>query len=560
METIFSLFLTKEREKQGISQERLCRGLCAVSALSRYENGERIPDRLLMNVLIQRLGKSSEQLTTMISCQEYAYFEWKRKVKEALKKQNISLAQELLQKKEALNGTVNAALQEQFYRYIQGILKGTCADISDLEEAIRLTHPEFSGKIEEEDLFSIQELNLLLFYAKCKMQKEAEQGRELLEVLLQYIQEHITDIQAKNQIFPRAVSIYCQEVKGNQFSEKRYLLCKEVLENSVQNQSFEYAVSILEDLEKDSRYLGKEADADCYQVWKNALKTVYWEAEIEMTWLEWGIEIPENLFLIPEILLSARVEKGFSQEEASEGICTPETYSRIETGKRSPSLKNLEALENRLEIKQGYLIGEVWTNAFSVLELTQKLRMAVSNLDLETWEECQKKLEEKLDLSKKINRQYVEGYRTCLEYQQGKISEAEWISRHKKTLSYTFAFEERMEAYPTGMRQRFTDQEAVLLQQIALAEKIRGEKEKAVEIWKLLLQDYGNSEVRMEHHFQEVMLIWSNLANTLPEVGKVKEGIALADQGIRMVLEKGQGPLNMLFANRIYAMKEAGRM
>ena len=557
METIFSLFLTKEREKQGISQERLCRGLCAISALSRYENGERIPDRLLMNVLIQRLGKSSEQLTTMISCQEYAYFEWKRKVKEALKKQNISLAQELLQKKEALNGTVNAALQEQFYRYIQGILKGTCADISDLEEAIRLTHPEFSGKIEEEDLFSIQELNLLLFYAKCKMQKEAEQGRELLEVLLQYIQEHITDIQAKNQIFPRAVSIYCQEVKGNQFSEKRYLLCKEALENNVKDQSFEYALSILEDLEKDSRCLGK--DADCYQVWKNALKAVYQETEIETTWMEWGIEIPENLFLIPEILLSARVEKGFSQEEASEGICTPETYSRIETGKRSPSLKNLEALENRLEIKQGYLIGEVWTNDFSVLELTQKLRMAVSNLDLEIWEECQKKLEEKLDLSKKINRQYVEGYRTCLEYQQGKISEAEWISQHKKTLSYTLAFEERMKAHRTGMRQGFTDQEAVLLQQIALAEKIRGEKEKAVEIWELLLKDYGRSRIRMENHFKEVILIWSNLANTLPDVGKTKEGIVLAEKGIRMVLEKGQGSLNMLFANRIYAMKESGQ-
>ena len=44
------------------------------------------------------------------------------------------------------------------------------------------------------------------------------------------------------------------------------------------------------------------------------------------------------------------------------------------------------------------------------------------------------------------------------------------------------------------------------LQQIALAEKIQGEKEKAVEMWKLLLQDYGNSKVRMEYHFQEVML------------------------------------------------------
>ena len=557
METIFSLFLTKEREKQGISQERLCRGLCAVSALSRYENGERIPDRLLMNALIQRLGKSSDQLTTMISCQEYAYFEWKRTVKEALRKKNISLVQVLLQKKEALDGHVNSALQEQVYRYIQGILRGTSVDISDLEEAIRLTNPEFSGKIEEGDLFSIQELNLLLFYAKCTMQKEPERGRELLEVLLQYIQEYITDIRAKNQIFPRAVSIYCQEVKENQFSEKRYLLCKEVLENSVKDQSFEYAVSILESLEKDSGYLGKEADL--YQAWKNVLREVYQEFEIEMTWMEWGIEIPENLFLIPEILLSARVEKGLSQEEASEGICTPETYSRIETGKRSPSLKNLEALENRLEIKQGYLIGEVWTNESSVLELTQKLRMAVSNLNLETWEECQKKLEEKLDLSKKINRQYVEGYRTCLEYQQGKISEAEWIRQHRTTLSYTFPFEERIEAYRTGERHGFTDREAVLLQQIALAEKILGEKEKAVEIWKLLLQDYANSEVRMEHHFQEVMLIWSNLANTLPEVGKVKEGIELADQGIRMVLKKGQGPLNMLFANRIYTMKASGQ-
>lgn len=557
METIFALFLTKEREKQGISQERLCRGLCAVSALSRYENGERIPDRLLMNALIQRLGKSSDQLTTMISCQEYAYFEWKRTVKEALRKKNISLVQVLLQKKEALDGHVNSALQEQFYRYIQGILRRTSVDISDLEEAIRLTNPEFSGKIEEGDLFSIQELNLLLFYAKCTMQKEPERGRELLEVLLQYIQEYITDIRAKNQIFPRAVSIYCQQVRERQFAEKRYLLCKEALVDSVKDQSFEYAVSILESLEKDSGYLGKEADL--YQAWKNVLREVYQEFEIEMTWMEWGIEIPENLFLIPEILLSARVEKGLSQEEASEGICTPETYSRIETGKRSPSLKNLEALENRLEIKQGYLIGEVWTNESSVLELTQKLRMAVSNLNLETWEECQKKLEEKLDLSKKINRQYVEGYRTCLEYQQGKISEAEWIRQHRTTLSYTFPFEERIEAYRTGERHGFTDREAVLLQQIALAEKILGEKEKAVEIWKLLLQDYANSEVRMEHHFQEVMLIWSNLANTLPEVGKVKEGIELADQGIRMVLKKGQGPLNMLFANRIYTMKASGQ-
>ena len=45
----------------------------------------------------------------------------------------------------------------------------------------------------------------------------------------------------------------------------------------------------------------------------------------------------------------------------------------------------------------------------------------------------------------------------------------------------------------------------------------------------------------MENHFKEVMLIWSNLANTLPDVGKTKEGIALADQGIRNGFGKRTG-------------------
>lgn len=556
---MFSGFLRKEREKRGISQERLCRGVCAVSALSRYENGERIPDRLLMNALIQRLGKSSDQLTTMISCQEYAYFEWKRKVKEALRNKKISLAQELLQKKESLDGCVHSVLQEQFYRYIQGILMGTSADISDLEKAIRLTHPEFSGKIEEEDLFSIQELNLLLFYAKCKIQKEVEQGRELLEALLPYIQEHITDIQAKNQIFPRAVCLYCRYVTGEANAQKRYLLCREAFENSRKDQRFEYTVELLGYMRKDAICLGKEFEAVSYQVWKKILEAMYQEYGVGIPQAEWGIEIPQNLFLIPEILLSARVEQGASQEEISEGICTPETYSRIETGKRSPSLKNLEALKSRLKIRSGYYMGEVWTEDFAVLELVQELRAAVSASNLKAWEMCQQRLEEKLDLSKKINRQYTEGYRTCLEYQKGKFLEDEWIRRHRKTLSYTRKEPMEQRMFCEERAHVFTNTETILLQQIALAEKIRGEKEKAVEIWELLLKDYGRSRIRMENHFKEVMLIWSNLANTLPDVGKTKEGIALADQGIRMVLEKGQGPLNMLFANRIYAMKEAGQ-
>lgn len=364
-------------------------------------------------------------------------------------------------RKEARDASVNLVLQEQFYQYIQEIVNGKEGEISSLEEAIRLTNPDFTGRIAAEGLFSIQELELLLLYAQRQMETRAGQGAKLLEDVLSYIQEHMTDIQAKNQIFPRAVCLYCRYVTGEANAQKRYLLCREAFENSRKDQRFEYTVELLGYMRKDAICLGKEFEAVSYQVWKKILEAMYQEYGVEIPQAEWGIEIPQNLFLIPEILLSARVEQGASQEEISEGICTPETYSRIETGKRSPSLKNLEALKSRLKIRSGYYMGEVWTEDFAVLELVQELRAAVSASNLKAWE--------------------------------------------------------------------------------------------------LLLKDYGRSRIRMENHFKEVMLIWSNLANTLPDVGKTKEGIALADQGIRMVLEKGQGPLNMLFANRIYAMKEAGQ-
>ena len=137
---MFSGFLRKEREKRGISQERLCRGVCAVSALSRYENGERIPDRLLMNTLIERLGKSSDKLVTMISCQEYAYFEWKSKVKETLRKKNIALVQELILRKEARDASVNLVLQEG----------GPVAD-EDTKEDRKATYDPFEEDCDEDD-------------------------------------------------------------------------------------------------------------------------------------------------------------------------------------------------------------------------------------------------------------------------------------------------------------------------------------------------------------------------------------------------------------------------
>ena len=84
------------------------------------------------------------------------------------------------------------------------------------------------------------------------METRAGQGAKLLEDVLSYIQEHMTDIQAKNQIFPRAVCLYCRYVTGEANAQKRYLLCREAFENSRKDQRFEYTVELLGYMRKDA--------------------------------------------------------------------------------------------------------------------------------------------------------------------------------------------------------------------------------------------------------------------------------------------------------------------
>ena len=53
------IVLQNLRMEQGISQKELSQGLCSVSTLFRIESGERMPDQMLFDSLVSRLGKDS---------------------------------------------------------------------------------------------------------------------------------------------------------------------------------------------------------------------------------------------------------------------------------------------------------------------------------------------------------------------------------------------------------------------------------------------------------------------------------------------------------------------
>ena len=92
-----------------INRADLCRGLCSVSALPKYLNQERKMDRLLLTAVLQRLGLSAVFFITLLSEEEYSYFEWRQDIAVAQLSGDWTRVQELLEDK-AENPVCNAAL------------------------------------------------------------------------------------------------------------------------------------------------------------------------------------------------------------------------------------------------------------------------------------------------------------------------------------------------------------------------------------------------------------------------------------------------------------------
>lgn len=195
---------------QGLGQEELCRGLCSKAALSRFETGERMPDRLLLNALMQRMGKAADQLATVLSADEYAYFVWKKQALNAVGQKDMIGLELLLEKQEALTPKVNEVLQRQFYYRMKAVLaEGDPEKSIELQrKALMLTIPDLRAGHMQQNLISAEEMRIILVLAEqmLKAGQEEEACRLLLEIA-EYAQAHYGDRDVRVKIYPKAVKL-----------------------------------------------------------------------------------------------------------------------------------------------------------------------------------------------------------------------------------------------------------------------------------------------------------------------------------------------------------------
>lgn len=431
------------REQKKISRKKLCAGVCSLAALSKYERGERTPDGLLFHYLMQRMGMSPDDFAVMLSAEEYQYYIWKASVFEAIQNHEWEAVEQLFHSEQAADRSCSEKIQNQFYLYFASVYaekieKNQKKSVKFLWESLQETVPDFlENKLGTYQL-STFEIGLIAMYFYKGGQTELLSSNEVyvnLQALLVYVRKVISDKRETARLIPGIVCALLNICGERMDIWERLSIEEEAITLLKENYKLYHLPEILKFYVKDLAQTDTEK-VKIYEKQYQAFLEVYEDTGYDTSFQpELLFDSHRQVYLLDEYMRSYRDISGMTQEQVSDGICAPETYSRLETGKRAPHPKEREALMKRLGIGWGYFRGDLETTDYKVFELLNEYRYIAAKSQWQEAELLVKELKLKLDVESINNRQYIGMIENRIAYFQGKIT-AEEIYRRDKEMFY----------------------------------------------------------------------------------------------------------------------------
>ncbi len=213
----FFKFIQELRKEKGFTLRQLCYGLCSVGSVKNMEEkGEWMPDKLLQDCLLERLGIAEEDYVHLLDWEEYHRWEARTHILHSITLGETERAEALLEAY-GENYDINNRLERQFYLAMKAQVRqnrgGSGEELSALfEEAVGMTVPQGGQEKLAPLALSVKELNLLLEAEKYR--KEGERLEWYREVL-DYIEGSRLENIARVKIYPKAVYLMCRCVLHN---------------------------------------------------------------------------------------------------------------------------------------------------------------------------------------------------------------------------------------------------------------------------------------------------------------------------------------------------------
>lgn len=530
------------RTKYQISVNDICRGICGVSTYCMYENDEMIPDILSVNMFLDRMGFGILGLTAYISEKEVVYFKWKESTRACIRNENYKKLVMLLEHMPTGNVSLNKKIREQYAWFIKGIVAEK--DTADLkkatecyEKALECTCGFLIKSQKIEGTFSVREIHIYAIYLNllCKVNpKEKEEVISRFYQLMQYVNVHYVEEQQKVRIYPLLVCLWGNLVIEGKDTEGSFEIFEKTLELLRKQKSLYCLLEIMR-LHilvglKEKRDMSKEQED--IKILQSFFEEFGYQAQSQ-------IYVPQaNEIMLEHVgqyLSTERKKVNYTQEKISDGICSVESYSRIENG-RKPTRNNYKALTEKIGTENRYYIELVNTGNIDALllrrEISYELFMEKNERLPELLEELKTVLGEK-EVAK--NRQYLEFVQVSIEENTGRKTWNQCCDMFRNILSYT------MNEKEIGKKRHvYTMLEINLMDHISVCMAKDGKSEEAMHLIKAFLDDMDYMKTEK---YYETFLAKLNYARWKSDRENFDEAECIYREGIEQRIRRNKTEL-----------------
>lgn len=530
------------RTKYEMNVKDICRGICSPSSYCMYENGEIVPDILLVNMFLDRMGFGILGLTAYISEKEVVYFKWKESTRACIRNENYKKLVMLLEHMPTGNVSLNKKIREQYAWFIKGIVAEK--DTADLkkatecyEKALECTCGFLIKSQKIEGTFSVREIHIYAIYLNllCKVNpKEKEEVISRFYQLMQYVNVHYVEEQQKVKIYPLLVCLWGNLVIEGKDTEGSFEIFEKTLELLRKQKSLYCLLEIMR-LHilvglKEKRDMSKEQED--IKILQSFFEEFGYRAQSQ-------IYVPQaNEIMLEHVgqyLSTERKKVNFTQEKISDGICSVESYSRIENG-RKPTRNNYKALTEKIGTENRYYIELVNTGNIDALllrrEISYELFMEKNERLPELLEELKTVLGEK-EVAK--NRQYLEFFQVSIEENTGRKTWNQCCDMFRNILSYT------MNEKEIGKKRHvYTMLEINLIDHISVCMAKDGKSEEAMHLIKAFLDDM---DFMKTEKYYETFLAKLNYARWKSDRGNFDEAECIYREGIEQRIRRNKTEL-----------------
>ena len=507
-----------------------------------YENDEIIPDILSVNMFLDRMGFGTLGVSAYISKKEAVYFKWKESTRACIRNENYKKLEMLLEYMPTGNVSLNKKIREQYAWFVKGIVAEK--DTADLkkatecyEKALECTCDFLIKSQKIEGAFSVREINIYAVYLNllCKVNpKEKEEAISRLYQLMQYVNVHYVEEQQKVKIYPLLVCLWGNLVIEGKDTEGSFEIFEKTLELLRKQKSLYCLLEIMR-LHilvglKEKRDMSKEQED--IKILQSFFEEFGYRAQSQ-------IYVPQSneimLEHVGQYLSTERKKVNFTQEKISDGICSVESYSRIENG-RKPTRNNYKALTEKIGTENRYYIELVNTGNIDALllrrEISYELFMEKNERLPELLEELKTVLGEK-EVAK--NRQYLEFFQVSIEENTGRKTWNQCCDMFRNILSYT------MNEKEIGKKRHvYTMLEINLIDHISVCMAKDGKSEEAMHLIKAFLDDM---DFMKTEKYYETFLAKLNYARWKSDRGNFDEAECIYREGIEQRIRRNKTEL-----------------